>query len=217
MTFDPYTELDLPRDAPQASIKPAYRKRAKATHPDSGGTKQSFNKTTRAYLILSDPARRSKYDRTGDADDVQPDNSVAISIGIVVGFFAHVAQQYAHGQITDPAKFDMVKLAREQFNQQIVEMQKHKKPIEKAAATLRKIEQKLKPQPPGSTRGDFLRDALRRQAASTAEPLAKIDREIQAHKDALTLIKDFTFDMDRDPATDVLARRGTWTSIFDAI
>jgi curved DNA-binding protein CbpA len=205
VTFDPYTELDLPRDAPASSIKRAYRKRAKQTHPDSGGSKQKFQKTTRAYLILSDPARRSKYDATGDAEELQPDNSVAMAIGIIVGFFAYVAQAYAQGKTLDPAKSDLVEIARNQFCAQIKELENRKRPIENAAATLRRIEKKLK------GKNDFLREAIRRQAAATAEPISKIEREIQAHKDALTLIKDFSFDYDRDAFSEsLLQRRSLW-------
>jgi DnaJ-class molecular chaperone len=35
---------------------------------------------TRAYLVLSDPARRSKYDATGDIDEQTVDNTLSQSI-----------------------------------------------------------------------------------------------------------------------------------------
>ena len=68
---DPYRVLDVPRSADQAAIKQAYRKLAKALHPDRNpGSKQAeqrFREVTEAYDLLSDPAKRAKYDR-GEID-----------------------------------------------------------------------------------------------------------------------------------------------------
>jgi DnaJ-class molecular chaperone len=68
---DPYRVLHVPRDADQAVIKQAYRKLAKALHPDrnpgSERAEQRFKEVTEAYDLLSDPAKRAKFDR-GEID-----------------------------------------------------------------------------------------------------------------------------------------------------
>jgi DnaJ-class molecular chaperone len=68
---DPYRILNLPRSADQAAIKQAYRKLAKTLHPDRnpGNTaaEQRFKEVTQAYDLLSDPARRARFDR-GEID-----------------------------------------------------------------------------------------------------------------------------------------------------
>ena len=68
---DPYRVLDVPRSADQALIKQAYRKLAKVLHPDrnpgSERAEQRFREATEAYDLLSDPAKRAKYDR-GEID-----------------------------------------------------------------------------------------------------------------------------------------------------
>ena len=65
---DWYNILGVGRDADDAQIKTAYRKLAKKYHPDAHpGDKECearFKEITEAYTILSDPAKRKKYDET---------------------------------------------------------------------------------------------------------------------------------------------------------
>jgi DnaJ-class molecular chaperone len=68
---DPYHVLKVPRSADQAAIKQAYRKLAKILHPDrnpgNAGAEQRFKEVTQAYQLLSDPAKRRRFDR-GEID-----------------------------------------------------------------------------------------------------------------------------------------------------
>ncbi|HSA82363.1 MAG TPA: J domain-containing protein [Geminicoccaceae bacterium] len=68
---DPYRVLNVPRSADQAAIKQAYRKLAKTLHPDrnpgNAGAEQRFKEVTQAYQLLSDPAKRARFDR-GEID-----------------------------------------------------------------------------------------------------------------------------------------------------
>jgi molecular chaperone DnaJ len=65
---DLYDLLDLPRDASDADIKRAYRRKAREHHPDAGGDEEAFKQVTHAYQVLSDPQKRARYDRFGDDD-----------------------------------------------------------------------------------------------------------------------------------------------------
>jgi len=74
--IDPYVLLGVERDADEAAIKSAYRKVAKAAHPDSGGDAEQFARLQTAYELLKDPVRRKVFDDTGydpqlaDAKDI---------------------------------------------------------------------------------------------------------------------------------------------------
>lgn len=69
---DLYATLGVARDADRDTIKRAYRKAAKAHHPDTGGDTDAFRVLQHAWDVLSDPARRAKYDAMGD-DTQTPD------------------------------------------------------------------------------------------------------------------------------------------------
>ncbi|MEY4268850.1 MAG: Curved DNA-binding protein [Pseudomonadota bacterium] len=68
---DPYQLLGVPKGASAAEIKTAYRKLAKELHPDRNTKNpkaaERFSEVSRAYDLLSDPARRAQFDR-GEID-----------------------------------------------------------------------------------------------------------------------------------------------------
>ncbi len=72
---DPYATLGVPRDAPPKDIEKAYKRRARDLHPDRGGDPEKFRELKLAYDILRNPARRARYDATGDASEAEADNS----------------------------------------------------------------------------------------------------------------------------------------------
>jgi curved DNA-binding protein CbpA len=82
---DLYGALELsPDDATPESIRKAYRRLSLLHHPDKVATqsadaqelaKTTFQRIGFAYAVLSDPDRRSRFDRTGrtDAAGAEPD------------------------------------------------------------------------------------------------------------------------------------------------
>ena len=66
---DYYKTLGVPRTATPAEIKKAFRKLARDLHPDKNpgdkSAEQRFKAVNEANEVLSDPAKRAKYDRFG--------------------------------------------------------------------------------------------------------------------------------------------------------
>ncbi|KAM0355794.1 hypothetical protein ACHAPU_000181 [Fusarium lateritium] len=74
-TIDPYEVLSLEKTATGDQIKQAYRKAALKHHPDKVPQEQKdtahekFQAIAFGYAILSDPARRKRYDETGSTSE----------------------------------------------------------------------------------------------------------------------------------------------------
>src|SRR5216110_445045 len=66
---DYYEILGVPRTSSDADIKKAFRKLAREYHPDVAKDRkkaeEKFKEINEAYEVLSDPAKRKKYDELG--------------------------------------------------------------------------------------------------------------------------------------------------------
>lgn len=63
-TPSPYDILGVPRSASMEDIKIAYRRAARATHPDLGGSEDQFKEVQRAYQQLNELANPLEHEQT---------------------------------------------------------------------------------------------------------------------------------------------------------
>jgi curved DNA-binding protein CbpA len=79
--MDLYETLGVARDATRETIRKAFRRRARQTHPDAGGVAEDFHAVELAHRVLIDDKRRARYDADGSIDDqVDTLESEAMSI-----------------------------------------------------------------------------------------------------------------------------------------
>ena len=57
-----YSVLGIAKTATELEIKKAYRKAVLKAHPDKGGSSDLFRKVQRAYEVLRDTEKRTRYD-----------------------------------------------------------------------------------------------------------------------------------------------------------
>eukprot|EP00747_Dinoflagellata_sp_TGD_P080030 gnl/TRDRNA2_/TRDRNA2_160734_c0_seq1.p1 gnl/TRDRNA2_/TRDRNA2_160734_c0~~gnl/TRDRNA2_/TRDRNA2_160734_c0_seq1.p1 ORF type:complete len:543 (+),score=158.87 gnl/TRDRNA2_/TRDRNA2_160734_c0_seq1:120-1631(+) len=81
-----YKLLEVDKSASEADIKKAYKKMAIKHHPDKGGDPEKFKEVTRAYEVLSDAEKRSKYDKFGE-DAINEDGGGGDPTDIFEAFF----------------------------------------------------------------------------------------------------------------------------------
>lgn len=65
--MDLYDVLGVAEDADSDTIRSVYRQLARTFHPDANADAaavEHFRKVTEAYVVLSDPEKRAKYDRS---------------------------------------------------------------------------------------------------------------------------------------------------------
>lgn len=66
-SVDYYAVLGVSRTASHTEIRRAWRKRQRETHPDTGGTNESFDLVMTAYSVVGDDRKRRAYDATLDS------------------------------------------------------------------------------------------------------------------------------------------------------
>lgn len=64
--MNPYIILEVSIHSSEEEIKKKFRILAQLHHPDKGGDEEKFKQINLAYSILSDPARRKHFDKTGE-------------------------------------------------------------------------------------------------------------------------------------------------------
>jgi DnaJ-class molecular chaperone len=74
-----YDELEIKPESTEQEIKASYKKLSKIWHPDKNQDRieeatEKFRKISEAYTILSDPEKRSQYDKFGTVEDNIPSN-----------------------------------------------------------------------------------------------------------------------------------------------
>ena len=88
---DYYQTLGVPRSASQADIKKAFRKLAREHHPDKKpgdrAAETRFKAVNEANAVLSDPAKRTKYDRLGK--DWEAYSRAGVDPDAAAGSFGH--------------------------------------------------------------------------------------------------------------------------------
>lgn len=136
---DLYETLGLGRDATSADVRKAYRRKAKEHHPDQGGDPEMFHALTRAHDVLTDEAKRQRYDSTGKVDDGPTQNEDAAALAMLAALVDSIGQDEnaVHEDIIGTMR-KTLKDAGKQTDEQLAEARKAVKRFEKLATRLKR-------------------------------------------------------------------------------
>ncbi|MDL2408523.1 J domain-containing protein [Rhizobium calliandrae] len=166
---DPYEILGIGRDASEEQIKTAYRKRAKTTHPDSGGDVDAFGRLQKAYELLLDPVRRKLFDDTGY--DVELTDAVDLQALVAI-------EKLITDMVLDerePGTFDPVAHMRASLLDEIRKANFSKSELERHSDRIRLHLDRLGKRPGKDVVGHMLRARIKAIATAISETEAKID------------------------------------------
>jgi len=184
--IDPYDILGLSRDADNAAVKSAYRKRAKLAHPDAGGDSEVFGNLKLAYELLLDPVRRKVFDDTGydpelaDTKDLQ---------GLVI------LETLVNEMILDerePGSFDPVASMRRKLTDRIVTARFHILEMERHRARIRNHMDRMG-RKPGT---DVLGRMLKARCETIGQAISKSETEIKTIEQAYGMLDGYAYELE---------------------
>lgn len=189
--MDPYETLGVARKATKKQITKAFRRRAMETHPDRRGDPAEFRQVHQAYRILSDEARRKKYDQTGTIDEEAPDNSLAHALELLLQIFNTVAEGLI-GQGRDPRREDLVAYMQNFIRRVFMEADKARDMIRRHKAFCAEAAKRFEVK----EGRNYLAEGLLFQVGAADKRLEGIDLDCKQHQAALDILKDYSFRVD---------------------
>lgn len=185
-----YEALGLEDGASPEEIKAAGRRAVKRTHPDAGGNAEEFHQVTRALTVLRDPAKRAKYDETGDAGDTHPEGALeATAQNILAGAFTAILQQPI-----DPKRFDVVAQMRTMIKAQQAAATKQMADQEAYIAKLSEMKRRVKRTKRGR---NVLLQMVENQIGGAQEGLVRARFQMQVAARAFEMVQEYVYECDQ--------------------
>ncbi|MDQ0559760.1 curved DNA-binding protein CbpA [Rhizobium mesoamericanum] len=195
MVTNPYEILGVRRDATDDQVKAAYRRRAKATHPDSGGDPEAFSRVQKAYELLLDPVRRKVFDDTGyDVELADPIDLQALMV------IEKLVNQLTLDE-REPGTFDPLSRMRADLSEDMRKARFSKRELERHASRIEHHLERLEKRPATDVLGSMLRARIK--AISTA--IGETEAKIKASERACEMLYDYSYEVDVQEGEEGLA------------
>jgi len=187
---DLYAVLGIERTATTADVRKAYRRMAKKAHPDAGGSDKQFALIRLAHDVLTDPARRQKYDETGNIELKPVDNALGEALQQVKIALDHVITVCLQRRM-EPETVDVIADATRYLRDKIAEGEqanaKTKHEMDKGRKFVKRFKGKKK-------KPNLITPLFEQQFAQGDQIIANNNRSIASMKRAIEILKDHEFD-----------------------
>lgn len=205
-----YDDLGVAPDATAAEIKAAHRRAAKRHHPDAGGDREQFERISHAAMILCDPARRARYDETGD-QETAPDNELAkLSEAMNLAFGKAVQEAVAADNFSYQ---DIIARAQQMLRSDQRVMDINIRKMEDQIALSEKIMKRLRFKGKGH---DFIGATVRGHIAGLNRGIEKARAEIEFMKKAEKALGEYRWQVDQRPVMQSQTTAAPWTNVLHA-
>lgn len=193
-----YQTLDVPRDATADEVRAAYREAAARAHPDRGGSTERMALINVAYDVLSNPAKRRRYD-SGEQPRAAEDTPERKSLDYLASVFSNCLEMQE--KINFPFN-DFLSVVKKKVWADISQGEdittKQRRQCQRAEKLLQRLKYK------GTV--DIVRFALEGQLRTAREQLEENLEKLGLAKRAYGMLKDF--DLEKDPTSEVAANYG---------
>lgn len=194
---NPYEVLGVAKFADPDSIKKAYYTRAKALHPDVGGSSESFDELCQAFALLNDPDARYHYDQTGEF----PSRVILHSFDAVAWntLMEHVAECVVGDE--EPHQIDLIARLTGMLERKIGEGETQVKVLLYRRGRIEKVIPRMKrkaasPLPEGQE-DDLMNSYLRAQLDQIDRAITNLNLPLTQLRNAKNLLLDYEFEPDR--------------------
>jgi curved DNA-binding protein CbpA len=184
--IDLYQLLGLKRAATREEVRKAYRRKAKSSHPDSGGSEEAFNALTAAHDVLADAKRRERYDSTGEIEQARPDNFDGSAIEVIaqkLGMIIHAEQELTSldiGAVIEQAIREDIALRKSSIANQ-------RRAVERAAALRARVKRKA------NNADNMLARVIDWHESSAQDHVKRNEEAVRAMERALEILEGYSF------------------------
>lgn len=193
--MNPYDVLGVDIEATLEEIKAAYRKCAKATHPDTHPNDpeavSKFQQVNEAYTTLSDPEKRARFDDFGAADLDEAGELDRNALELILELFNQAVDA---GEVDNPRLLasiaHSIRVAKGKYIGHIDSTEKQIERLNKLAKRWRRK----------SNGSNFFANALTRRARTLKDGI-QVQRDTLTLSDrALQLIEEYEYNVGEAPA-----------------
>jgi hypothetical protein len=197
--IDLYRLLGIRRGATKAEVRRAYRRKAKVSHPDSGGSVEAFSALATAHDVLSDEDRRERYDTTGEIEPARPNNFDGSAIEVI----AHKLGLIIHAE-HDVTSMDIGAVIKQAIREDIVSRKlsiaSQIQAVERAGCLRARVRRKA------NGEDNALARVLDWHERATKDHVKKNEEAVRAMERALEILEGYSFADDRpSPPVDEVA------------
>lgn len=212
--MNPYETLGLAPAATDHQIKVAYRKMAKATHPDGhpdmDGTE--FAAVAKAYAILMDPVARKRFDETGSIDDVAPLTVRQHMIQSIVMLFNNaLASEAQRG--TSLQHFDLMDAMRQNMRVNLEQSRAKLNMFRKSVADRQVLLKRISRKDDGE---NLFADIIKQQLPELERLRTAADMDVRAMEMAMDELGHYKSEVELIQAVQMMQFGGAFTSTSSA-